>query len=278
MKDVKSIVVALNDFEMVDGVLSKAVTIAKQLNASLSILYVIEKSLFDLPIKFFESVDKDKVQEQNIKNEIKEKLVSFGYEENCATFVFMEDTVDCVLEFIRADKESLIILSYHKDISKKVVQKSHLPVLVVKKSHSDYYKKIVVPTDFTEVSKEAIDLAKSLSLNGKVEFVYDFQYMMTIIRDDELTGLTTPHTDIELNEADKRRREEEFESLQKESGLNGYFIEGESSCEKDLSNFIDTHRYDLAIIGSNDANSILVNSVAINLLENLDLDILIYAP
>ena len=277
MKEIKKIIAVLNDFETADAVLLKSLILSKEQDVQLEIIFVHEEAFFKLPdfFRFKKSPPEETIDTKKIREEIADKVVALGNKEGCPILVFIDDTADRVLVQTQDEKETIIVISYHKKIAKKLIKQSHLPILIIKNNHTENYEKIVVPVDFSLASKESIVLAKTLFPTKQIELVHDYRTLdMEGFMDSE--GLK--NTGIELINIEKKDAEDNFEALLQEMQCKGYFITEKTSPKEDLSDFIQRNGNDLAVIGSNNANKLFFDSVSFDLLETLLIDLLIYAP
>jgi len=279
MHKITKAVAVINDFEMADAVLSKAVRLAQKESMSLEIIFVHEEKLFGLPEFFrFKEISPDQpIDKEKMQKEIAAKLNGLGVKERCPILVFVDDTADRVLVQTENDKETLIILSYHEDTVKKVIRKSHLPVLVVKQNSSADYNKILIPVDFSSASTKSIELTKTLFPEITTELVYDYRY---IIGNDlfDPEGMSVSYMDIDLNDQEKKATKKELESLSEKMGVKSSFIIQESTIEDDLVSFIQANNFDLAVLGSHDANTLFFGSISFDVMEASPIDLMIYAP
>ncbi len=276
---INKVVAVLNDFEMADNILGKALKFSSQQNAILEVLYVHEESLFAVPDYFrsSEHINDNLIDKDKVRKELKERILKLGFEKDCAILVFIDDTLDRVLTQTKEDKETLILIEYHKEITKKLIKKSHLPVLVIKNSATDY-KNVVVPIDLGENTDGCIDLANKLFPTATKRLLHDYRYVInTTIMDLDYLGIPTTEPDFaeEINQKLKSSQVEKFEDLKKKTGLEGDFIEEKLSVEDDLTQFINEKHFNLTILCSRDEDFIFSSSISFILLETLSTDILI---
>jgi len=275
----KKIIAVLNELQNADNLLQKAVTLAKEHDAVLEVLYVHEEPLFDVPDYFRPDVSiKDNIiDKEKITKEIKERVVKLGFERDCAVLAFVDDTVDRVLTQTEDDKDTLIITTYHEKITEKLVKKSHLPVIVVK-SNVKEYKKLILPVDLKEDTEACIDLADKIFPHAKKRLLHDYRYVLdTAVMDVDYLGMPTtdPIMNTQINQELKKAQQESFEELKKKRGLEGDFIEETLSVEEDLAKYINATHFDLTVLCSHKKHFLLSNSVSFSLLETLENDILI---
>lgn len=279
MHKITKIIAVINNYETLDAVLSKAVRFSNEQNAQLEILYVHEEALFKLPeyFRFKEIAPNQPIDKEKLQKEIAQKLADLGVEENTPILIFIDDTADHVLVQTKDEKEAMIVISYHKKIAKDLIKRSHLPVLIVKNNTTDDYKNVIVPVDFSPISKKSIVLAKALFPKKDIELVHDYRYLINEEYMDP-EGLSITYENFELDDIEKKANKRELEALAQKMQLKGSFITQDSTLEKDLLHFIQNNSFDLAVIGSNNADNLFFGSVSFDLMEIMPIDLLIYAP
>jgi len=275
----KKIIAVLNELQNADNLLQKAVTLTKEHDAVLEVLYIYEEPLFDIPDYFRseESIEDNIIDKEKITKEIKERIVKLGFERDCAVLAFVDDTVDRVLTQTEDEKDTLIITPYHEKITEKLVKKSHLPVIVVKSSVKEY-KKLILPIDLKEDTEACIDLADKIFPHAKKQLLHDYRYVLdTAIMDVDYLGMPTtdPIMNTQINQELKKAQLDSFEALKKKRGLEGDFIEETLSVEEDLAKYINATHFDLTVLCSHKKHFLLSDSVSFSLLETLENDILI---
>jgi nucleotide-binding universal stress UspA family protein len=279
MHKITKVMAVINDFEMADAVLTKAVTLAQRESSRLEVMFVHEEKLFALPeyFRFKEIAPELPVDKTKVQKEIAGKLKGLGVKEECPILVFVDDTADHVLVRTENDKDTLIVLSYHEDVVKKVIRKSHLPVLVVKQNNRNDYTKIVIPVNFSTASKAGLELAAALFSGKAIELVHDYRNLyLEGYMDSE--GMSIAYLDIDINDQQKETAEKELKSLAEQTGLKSSFIVQESTIENDLVTFIRANGFDLMVLGSQDADSLLLGSVSFDIMEASPIDLMIYVP
>ncbi len=278
MNTINKIIAVLNDFDTVENILKKASELSSQQKAILEVLYVHETPLFDVPDYFRsrDNIGNDLIDKEKIKKEIEKRLVKLGSNLNYAILVFIGDTLDQVLTQTKEDINTLIITAYHEQITEKLVQKSHLPVLVIKNSVKDY-RKIVLPIDFSKNSRECIDLAQMLFSQSNMRLLYDYRYLTDLsIIDVDYFSMPAVNPNIQIEQEIKQKQKEQFQTLKKETTLEGDFIEEHLSTEEDLAQFIEANNFDLTVLCSNNRDFLFSESISFELLKMLSTDLLIY--
>jgi len=272
----QKIIAVLNDFKTADDVLEKALELSSKQKAMLEILYVHEEPLFDIPDYFRsdESIKGNLVDKDKIKKEIEDRVSKIKDDHDFAVLVYINDTTDRLVTLIKEDSDIFVITAYHEKITKKLVKKSHFPVLVIK-NRAKEYKKIVIPVEMSKGSLKCIDFAKTLFSRDKIRLLHDYRYIVNPYTMD-INYLGVPSIEPTINIEIQEQKKESFEALKKDTNLQGDFIEEDLSIEEDLAKFIEENGFDLTILCS-DKKSFLSNSVFFSLLEILSTDVLIHS-
>jgi hypothetical protein len=218
------VLVVLNTLQNIDVVLKKALKIVSDLESILEILYVHESSLFSLEDN---SIDRDK-----IKKEIK-SLVP----DECAIFVYEDDTVDRVINLVNTQEDLLIVTAYEESITAKLIDQVSKSFLVIKNERILARDTIMI-VDLNNHIVECINLVKELFKGSDIKLLYDNTSIIS--------------KELQVQECKK------YETIKKEVGLNGYylsehftneveFVNELYSVEKNISKFIDSKNFDLSI-------------------------------
>jgi len=279
MQTIEKVIAILNDFDMADKVLEKALTLSSQQKAVLEVLYVHEEPLFDVPDYFRRehSGEDGLIDKGKIKKEIENRIAKFENDCNCAIFVFIDDTVSRFERLTKEDANLFVVTAYHDKITHTLVQKTLFPILVVKNA-VQVYEKIVLPVDLTDTSHVCIDIAETLYPHTDKRLLYDYRYVVdTEVMDVDYLGMPTaaPMINMQINEAFKESQLEAFKVLKNETGLKGDFIEESLSVEDDLLAFITSHDFDLTVLCAGEKHFLASDSLSYSLLERLLSDVLI---
>ena len=219
---IRTIMAVLNDFETADQVLEKALELASRQGAELEIHYIHEESFVHLH-DFFRSAkqsEEDALDKEKIKGEIRERLENLGNDGDFSLFVSSDDTAKNISQLTRDKTDLLVLMAYHKNITEKVINRIHTPLLLIK-GETKTYKKALLPIDFREYSRDCVDLAKKLFPQSNIRLYCDY--------------------------ADEK---EPFEAFKKETGLEGYFSADALTTDEDLVAFIKRQNIDLAVLCS----------------------------
>ncbi len=261
---IRKVLVVLNSFEKIDKILKKALTLSLEQEAVLEVLYVHEEPLFDVP-EYFSSQESSGIDKEKIKKEIQAKFLALGSERKYAILVFINDTVDRVLEQVESYNHTLIVTIYHDKITEKILQRSDASMLVIKED-KEVYENIIMPVNLSEDSRSCINLAKLFFPDSKLRLLYDNPYV--------------------LLEEDKEKQKALFEALQKEMQLEGDYIQERISTELDfigelyaiekhLAGFINAGDFDLTVLYTHQRHYLFSNSLSFALLGMIDSDLLL---
>ena len=284
MNKVDRILVAIDRSAMAEEALKRAISIAKEKEAQLVVMHVIESSFIESP--FVQAIDKNE-----IKKKVTEQVDRLTSEENMEYVLFVESgsaasSIALKVQNIRVD---LLIIGTHgkDDISSnyfgsttlKLIQKTRIPVLIVKNEAKHTYKKMLAPTNLSDYSKESILFAHTLFETPSLEYLYAF---VTV---DELQALRYRISADQQGQFKKELLTEAHIALEKftkeveegEMALVGY----NASINEDLLAYIEKDEADLLVLGSKgvgNLNSFLFGSTASYLVRNSPTDVLVYVP
>jgi nucleotide-binding universal stress UspA family protein len=282
MRSISKVIAVLNDFEKADVVLKRAFELSLQQKAVLEVLYIYEEPFFELPdfFRMDDNVGDSSIDKKRVKKEIKNRLKDLGADGEYAILIFVDDTSSHLFAQLEKDLDTLVVTLFHEKITKKLVKKSHLPLLIIKNTNNtEDYKKIAIAVDLGEDTNRCINLAKMIFPQADKRLLHDYRYVIdTSLIDAGYLGMpiSEPIMNTSLNEEIKQNQLEKFEALKKESGLEGDFIEESLLVEEDLSHFINANHFDLTILYSSKRHFLSLDSTSLLLLETLHTDLLIF--
>lgn len=196
---IKNILVATDFSETADFAISRAIKIAKATGANLTIIHVIQKEFFD---KFLESIiPKEILQtaEEYTTILIEEKIHSLLRHKVNINYTILSKgkPIVKILQYARKNKIDLLVIGAHGKYSIRdsfvgttaeyIAAKTQCPVLIVKNSPRKPYKKILVPVDFSKVSKKALNYSVQLfpTINKRLLHVGDHEYEELLKREEK---------------------------------------------------------------------------------------------
>jgi len=284
MKKINQILVAIDRSAMAAEALKRAISIAKEKDAQLIVMHVIEPYLIESP--FVRAVDEDE-----IKKKVIEQINQFNSEANLKYILFVESGSASSSITLKAQKTKadLLIIGTHgkNDIKSnyfgsttlKVIQNTHIPVLIVKNESKNPYKKILAPTNLSDYSKKSIVFANTLFKKTSRKYLYAFETV------DELQAL---RYHVSMEQQDKFKKEllsdatTALKLFIKEIGDGEIaLIDSVASINEDLLAYIIKEKSDLLVLGSkglNNLNSFVFGSTASYLMQSTPIDVLVYVP
>ena len=284
MEQVKQILVAIDRSAMAEEALKRAISVAKKKNAQLIVMHVIEPPIIES--LFSRSVDEDE-----IKKKITDQIDQLNEEANVNYVLFIEsgsaaDAITLKAHKINADLlvvgshgKSDIDSDYFGTTTLKLIQHTHVPVLVIKNEVRHIYQHMIAPTNLSDYSKESILFANALFTKPSRKYLYAFENI------DELQAMTYSIDDEEaeaLREITTMKAKTALEKFMKEVGEGELaLIDFTASINEDLLAFITEDKADLLILGSqgvDNLNSFVFGSTASYLVQKSPIDVLVYVP
>ena len=261
---IQKIIAVLNDFTMIDEILSKTFSFAHEHHATVEILYVHESPLFNIPDFFSSKEEEMTLDKEKIKVSILEKVNTFDFEKPPVVFVKIDDTEDRVWALAREDKETFIITAYHKDITQKLVSKISQPILVLKNNIPNYQKMALV-VNAGSPSSICIERVQSNFPKIDIELFYDYRYIVD-------PGMEASLQNVQIIEDAQR---EAFDALKAESGLKGkFFIDGDFLGTQ-ISVYLQEKNFDILYVCAHPDGFFISDDLLLSLLEDVDCDMLV---
>lgn len=284
MKNIKKILVAIDRSGMAEEALKRAISIAKEKEAQLIVMHVVEPSFIESP--FVRPIDENK-----IKKEVKMRVEKLTSEEDIEYVLFVESgsaAASISLKVKNLNVDLLVIGTHGKDdissnyfgsTTLKLIQKTHIPVLVVKNEAKYAYKEMLAPTNLSDYSKESILFARTLFDTTALKYLHAY---VTV---DELQALTYRISADQQGQFKKELLTDAHIALEKfakdvgegEMVLVGY----NASINEDLLDYIVRDNAGLLVLGSKgvgNLNSFLFGSTASYLVRSSPMDVLVYVP
>jgi len=160
--------------------------------------------------------------------------------------------------------------------AQKVAHKSYLPILIVKNSAQDPYKKILAPTDFAMQSKQSIVYAKNIFPSAKISAVHAYETYY----EEKFYNIKNLDC-MKYNKGIKIYSQNALEEFALDVGIKKIeAIDAKQEIKETLIKYIDQGDYDLIVIGSRGIAyfQALLGSVAAYILKEVPNDVLVYVP
>ncbi len=284
MKKVNRILVAIDRSAMAEEALKRSITIAKEKDAQLIVMHVIEPSFIESP--FVRSID-----ENEIEKEIKGRVEKLTSKEDIEYVLFVESgsaAASISLKVKNLNVDLLIIGTHGKDdissnyfgsTTLKIIQNTHIPVLIVKNEAKTIYQKMIAPTNLSDYSRESILFTNELFTIPSRKYLYAYETM------SDLSAMT-------YHISDKQRATLIVEMLGEAKAALAKFVKEVGGGEtvlidwtaflnEDLLEYITNDKVDLLVLGSkgvDDLNSFIFGSTASYLVQRSPIDVLVYVP
>lgn len=283
MGTINNIVAAIDTSAMADEVLKRAIALAKREKAQLTVLHSID-------IPWFESLFGEVGDTEEVRKKLEEKMEELkgGSDVDYFVTVTRGDSADAIVYESNRLKSDLIIMGAHGKKSIKevffgstahsVVQKSHLPVLIIKTPAATEYKKILAVTDLSEASAKSILFAKKLFGDSDIKIAYAYAQIDDMAVDFYNLG--------EMKETYREKvraiTKQDVEKFQEAVGIeNTEIIESLSSVSEVLLEKAKRDNCDLVLLGAHGvkaSDSILFGSTTSFLMKAAPSDVLVYVP
>ncbi len=284
MQEVQQILVAYDRSEMSQEALKRAFLVAKDKNAQLIILHVIEPLFVQSP--YAKSIDKESL-ERDITKEI--DAFKVGLDVEYMLFIVSGSVAETIILQTKKTQTDLIVVGSHgkDDLSSnyfgsttlKLIQKTHIPVLIVKNRVDTAYRHMLAPTNLSKHANESIRFANALFSEPTRKYLYAFETI------SDLQALTYRFTSEETEELRRTMTLEAANALQtfaREVGEGELeLIDYTASVNEDLLEYIKNDDADLLVLGSkgvDNLNSFVFGSTASYLLQRSPIDVLVYVP
>lgn len=275
----KRVVVLLNDLEKIDNLLKKAFNFSIQHQTTLEILYVQEQELFEIPDYFLsdDTINNERLDKKSVKAKIEEHLLALDIQGDHAILIYEDDTVEQVLHYAKGQKDILFITAYHQEFSEKLVEKTPHSFWMLK-NEIHHYNNIAIPLDLKEKGSTVVELAKDIFPTQQMTIIYDYRYLLDMmsVQIDYLNvvPVITPDV-IALNKELKRNQKKKLEAYKREFEIQAECIDGTSSLDKDLIEYIAKKDFDLTILYHQDTELFLSPLLILTLLKELKSDLFI---
>lgn len=284
MNKVQQILVATDRSAMAKEALKRAISVANKIDAQLFVIHVIEPPFMQSP--YFKQID-----ENEIKKALKQEIDALNPEGKVKYALFFEhgNVADAIIHRAKQVQADLLVVGSHgKDDAQsdhlgsstlKLIQKTHIPVLVVKNEVKGIYQKMIAPTNMSDASKESIIFANTLFTKPSRKYLYahetftELQSLTYHISKEQLQSL---QRELELKARDTLK-----EFVEEVGEGEKALIHFKASVNEDLLDYIIQDKADLLVLGSkgvDNFNSFVFGSTASFLLQKSPTDVLVYVP
>lgn len=216
--------------EQLDEVIAKCEELSRKYSAGVTLLYVREERLFDLP--FFENSTERSME--RLHDQLLKHLHGRGCEE-WAVLAYDNDPVDRAELEVEREGSFLLVSDDHEEVD-ALVEKIPTRILILKKGLSHRYKRVFLALDSAYGSDEGLDAVLDFAEGAEVSCYMDYQLIVSVSDPslDPVVGAMTP--DVLMAEESEviDIRKNAFEQLCKAKGLEGHFELGEHGLVDDI--------------------------------------------
>ncbi len=257
-----------SDLERCEEVVDKTQELSKRLSAGVTLIYVKEEGLFELPIY------KGRDRNLDAAREYLEAILRQRGLDDWALLLYESDIADHAL--LEAEREgSFLIVTHQNEGIDSLIKKSKSALYVLGSASSHKPSKALYVPDVIGDWKPCLDMAKSIEPATSWDAYMDYQFFPTAedAMVDPMLGAMTPEILIEESEIIKSTKER-FEAFCEAEGIEGYFEIGEQGLVEDILDAIKRSKADLLVTALSDADTILAEG-AKSLVESINIDLLI---
>lgn len=292
----KRIVVATDLSPKSDIAIEKAMELAVHYDKWLEILHVINPSVIKVTWGNEKLHSPEEIEENRIKREkeISDKIASRLHRTSNKLNIHTRvgDSADEILAFAKEQHATAIILpdTYDADghalerfflgtTVRQVVEESHLPTLVVKSDARAEYKKVLIPVDYSDEAKKAVEYTSGLFPDAEL-----YLFHITEVQTDfklKFYGLDESEIEEVANAGrsqDKNLMHAFIDKLDVKNTIKEVHVEGLLAPETILEeaeklgvDLISVYAYDI-----NNLRSKLLGSVSSGVLEMAKVDVLMF--
>lgn len=269
MNKIKKILAVIDDSKLSREILKKSIELAHNFDATVIVLHTIHIPFFNLELyKNDVPIDKEEIKEQidtifsvlNEEAQIKHHtLVYFGDTGDRASLEAKRDDVDMIIGGSSINLEKLL-----REVKK--------PILVLKKS-AKTYNNILIPTDLSEKSKEAIGFVKTHFPNRHLRLLYGYEriVMVTTMYDINYTEM------VNYQQENKQIAIDLLKKFEEEVEVSGTLIDTTFSISNELTKHIKKRNPDLVVVASHSGdNEFFIGSVSTHVAKESTSDVLIF--
>ncbi len=270
MQRIGRILVVLNEYERAKEAIREAARLAKRAGAGVTILFVHEEALFELPIYREKPLDLEE-----IRRGLKKIATQEGLTEP-AILVAENDTVDRAVLEAEREHDTLILLPYTPKIAHRLSLKAPAPLLVLKEAKA-HYAKAIVSIDSLSWAEKCLAFLKKMFPDTAIHLYQDYQYFSLPIADPFVDPMIEPYAlSVETIESGEviRARKEAFVRLCEEKGVEGTFVMGETGIDEEIAEFLKKQRGDLLVVDLQDSATPLASALE-EILQKVPVDTLV---
>jgi nucleotide-binding universal stress UspA family protein len=268
METIKHILAVIDDSQLSRDILKRSIEFAKRFDANIVILYTIHIPFFDLPF-FNKNVPVDK---EAVKKSIEKMFDELNKEDNIKyhTVVYFGDSGDRAVVEAQRDNVDMVITGANIKYE-KIIREAKKSLLVVKKEYKEY-KNILIPTDLSEKSKEAIEFMKA-NFKANFSLVYGYETIATTMSMYDIGYMDM----VEYQEENREIAKNLLKSFSKDVGIEGELTDASFSLPYGILEYIERKSPDLVVTASHSSEkNFLLGSISSYIAKESSIDVLIF--
>lgn len=264
-----------------DRALDRAFALAEQWAAELIAVTVAETTATDMlderPRNWRRQADTTERMRWRLARDVGGKAA------NIRTIVAEGEAASAISAIAQREQCDLIVTGFGHDATlggiflgstvDRLVRETHIPILVVRERTAGAYARVLATTDASEESLEALRVASALFPAAALTLFHAFDFPYSSLLDDRDFSHEAAQKEAELNRLVQNR---DFANSALDQRVRAIAVFG--SPEALLPDYVEDHRIDLTVVGSNGHGALfdaLIGSTHRKLLDTLEGDILI---
>lgn len=269
MKNIQKILAVIDDSELSSEILKKSIELARNFDANIIVLHTIHIPFLNLKLYNNEvPIDKEDIKERidtifdtlNKEAQVKHHtLVYFGDAGDRATLEAKRDDVD------------MIIGGNHMNFE-KLLREANKPILVIKDKCKSY-NNILIPTDLSEKSKEAISFTKTHFPSSDLKLVYGYESiaMVTTMYDINYTEM------VNYQQENREIAANLLKEFEEEVGVSGALTDATFSLSNGILDYVEKRNPDLVVVASHSGKGeFFIGSTSSYIAKESTSDVLIF--
>ena len=231
-KDKNRLLSVSSKIDSIDELINKSALLAKRYEAGVTLMYIKEEHLFELPI----FSNKEESLEE-INSFLREKLKSKGLED-WAILVYDGDIIEHIK--IEALRENSLLIVNDLDTSLDDLAKLGFNLFTLKPKALHKYKRALISLDSTYTKEEGIDFALSFIPDAKYKCYMNYSLLVDVLEPgiDPILGGLTPNLIVESDTKIIEGLKKSFDKLCEKRGIKGIFKVDSVSLAKDTLELI----------------------------------------
>jgi nucleotide-binding universal stress UspA family protein len=268
MKPIKQILAVIDNSKLSRDILMKSIEFADKFDAKIIILYTIHIPFFDLPF-YNKNVPIDK---EVVKNSINKMFDELNIKKNINyhTIVYFGDSSDRAVVEAKRDNIDIVITGANIKYE-KIIREAKKTLLIIKDRYKEY-KNILIPTDLSIKSKDAIEFMKE-NFDANFALVYGYETIATTMSMYDIGYVDM----VEYQDENREIAQKLLEEFSMDVGIDGELSDASLSLPYGILDYIEKKAPDLVVTASHSSpKNFLLGSISSYIAKEITTDILIF--